>query len=137
MFIPTCKQCGHREDEHDGANDCIARLSVAEGKWVACGCVKFQARVKREPTRQWVIVVSFMLKNGWTRPYEAKVRAFGLVGAVSKGIREAKCASVRPRARIKNTKVTMVTAVPQPRTPKPLTGAKKASVDAILDLLGM
>jgi hypothetical protein len=53
--------------------------------------------------------VSFLLvKAGWTRPYEARVRAMGIVGATAVAVREAKQVLVKPRARITETSIRVI-----------------------------
>lgn len=127
--MKKCKHCGHSDDAHV-AGECVALMpelppiyTTVEGQVIGrtstCGCIHLEVRARREPSRQWVIEVSFLLaKGGWTRPYQARPFAFGLIGAIAKGVREAKKAEVKPRSHIKNTKVLLATAIPSPKKAK-------------------
>jgi hypothetical protein len=93
---PYCKSCGHPSHRHDcGVDD--------------CGCVKYIPRAPRdvEKLRTWVVTAAFLVKNRWIEK-EVKVKAGGLVGALTKGVREAKLLVVKPRTRILQTKATLV-----------------------------
>ena len=64
---------------------------------------------KREARkRPFIVRIVFLLKAGWTPAYEARVRAFGIAGAAVLGVREAKRSSVKPRARIAQTKIDVI-----------------------------
>lgn len=71
------------------------------------GCPACKAR-RDERKRPYLATVMFLLKGGWTRPHEARVRAMGIVGATAVAVREAKRAVVKPRARIAEMKVSVV-----------------------------
>jgi hypothetical protein len=93
---PYCKNCGHPSHRNDcGVDD--------------CGCVKYVPRPPRdlEKLRTWVVTATFLVKNRWIEK-EVKVKAGGLVGALTKGVREAKLQAVKPGARILQTKATLV-----------------------------
>jgi hypothetical protein len=71
--------------------------------------VRFEARPARQrgEGRQWVVTVEFFQKNRWIKG-EAKVRAGGPAGALTKGLREVKRAIVKPRSRVASYRVTLV-----------------------------
>jgi hypothetical protein len=80
---------------------------MGTGECSACGCAKFEARVRNpERGRDWLVQAEFFVKNRWLKG-EARVRAQGQVGAVSKGLREVKRAVVRPRMRVASTRITI------------------------------
>jgi hypothetical protein len=95
---PVCQSCWHPAHRADcGVDD--------------CGCVKYlpvdmDARRARQP--QWIVQVSFLVRTGWTRETEVRTRAKTASGAAFKGIREAKRAAVRPRARVEQVKVAVI-----------------------------
>ena len=53
------------------------------------------------------MTAAFLVKNRWIEK-EVKVKAGGLVGALTKGVREAKLQVVKPGTRILQTKATLV-----------------------------
>lgn len=100
MARPFCRHCSHPAHRADcGVDD--------------CGCVRYEARdlAKREARlRGWLVDVQFLTRKGWVRAAPQRVRAAGHAGAAMKGVREAKRASLRPRTRVEQVKVT-VTAI--------------------------
>jgi hypothetical protein len=60
-----------------------------------------------EKLRTWIVTAAFLVKNRWIEK-EVRVKAGGLVGALTKGVREAKLQVVKPRTRILQTKATLV-----------------------------
>jgi len=60
-----------------------------------------------EKLRTWIVTAAFLVKNRWVEK-EVKVKAGGLVGALTKGVREAKLQAVKPRTRILQTKATLL-----------------------------
>jgi hypothetical protein len=100
----TCRHCFHPAHRADcGVDD--------------CGCVRFEpidkaARAERK--RLWVAEVSFLLRTGWTRRTEVRVRAQGQAGAAAKAVREAKRLLVKPRARVAQVRLTII-PVARPR----------------------
>jgi len=95
---PVCQCCWHPAHRADcGVDD--------------CGCVKYLpldivARRNRLP--QWIVQVSFLVRTGWTRQSEVRARAKTASGAAFRGIREAKRAVVKPRARVEQVKVVVI-----------------------------
>src|SRR6476620_8373803 len=93
---PYCKHCGHPPHRADcGVDD--------------CGCVKYEPRPPRDPERlrTWIVTVSFFVKNRWIQS-EVRVKAAGVVGAATKGLRQAKLETLKPRARVQQTKVSVI-----------------------------
>ena len=106
----NCRHCKHSADAHVNG-ECVA---IFNSDGAACGCVRCEPYAKRVPTRQWVIDVSFCLKGGsWTPVFQARPFAFGLVGAISQAVREAKKAKVKPRSWILNTRISSAAAIPK------------------------
>ena len=96
MSKPRCKHCGHPPHRADcGVDD--------------CGCVHYEPRPARDPERlrTWIVNAQFFVKNRWIGG-EARVKAGGLVGAATKGLREAKREALTPNTRVMQTKVTIV-----------------------------
>jgi len=97
--METCKQCGH-------TTYCDR-----------CGLCNLhgEPRVKIEPTRRWLVEVTFTPKKG---SYQTKgstiVKANGQVGALAKGFSEVKKEKVKPRTHITSFTV-VVTPIPTPR----------------------
>jgi len=66
-------------------------------------------RARREARkRNFIVRATFLVKAGWTPVYEARVKAFGLVGATALGVRQAKRESVKRGARISQTKIEVL-----------------------------
>jgi hypothetical protein len=57
--------------------------------------------------RDWVVQVKFFSQNHWIEG-EARVRAMGQVGAISKGLREVKKDKVPARSRVAQIRVTLI-----------------------------
>jgi len=95
-----CQHCHH--PRHDG--DCAI-----------CGCVRFEPvdLAKREARKRlWLVEASFLVRRGWTKAVEVRVKALGLSGAVMHGTREARRATLKPGTRVKQLRLTVV-AVPK------------------------
>lgn len=110
-----CKGCGHAAYSHvirlgaDGLSSSTAEPSTGD---CTCGCVKFEQRIRNpEAGRDWVVRVGFFCRNRWTEG-EARVKAMGQVGAISKGLREVKKDKVPARSRVAQVKVVLI---PVPR----------------------
>lgn len=96
MAQAFCKHCYHPAHRAEcGVDD--------------CGCVRYEPRVGRDPEslRLWIVTASFFVKNRWMEG-EARVRAAGLVGATTKGLREIKRQVLPPRTRVGQTQLTVV-----------------------------
>lgn len=94
--MPTCTHCRHADYAH------IA------GECVACGCVHFEAKPKREDrSRAWIVTVGFFEFNRWLPNVEVRVRAHGIGGAAMKAIRQVKHERASKR-RILQTRITVV-----------------------------
>jgi hypothetical protein len=66
-------------------------------------------RARREARKRGFIVhVAFLVKAGWTARYEARVKAFTPAGAAALGVREAKRARVKPRARVSQVRLEVI-----------------------------
>ena len=53
--MPICRNCWHVDYAH------------VNGECVACGCIKFEPKPKREERqRTWIVKVAFFEKNRWT-----------------------------------------------------------------------
>jgi hypothetical protein len=75
---------------------------------VACGCVRFEAKPKREDrSRAWIVTVGVFECNRWLPNVEVRVRAQGIGGAAMKAIRQVKHERVSKR-RIRQTRITVV-----------------------------
>ncbi len=88
MANAYCKNCGHPAHRADcGVDD--------------CGCVKYVPRPPKDPERlrTWIVTASFFVKNRWIAG-EVRVKAAGLVGATTKGLREAKRTVLKPNTRV-------------------------------------
>jgi hypothetical protein len=93
---PYCRHCSHPAHRADcGVDD--------------CGCVRYTPRPPRDEARlrTWIVTGAFFVKNRWLEA-EVRVKAGGLVGAITKGVREAKRQALKPRTRVAQTKVTVV-----------------------------
>jgi hypothetical protein len=120
MKKPVCRHCHHPAHRADcGVDD--------------CGCVKYvplDLAAKAAKQALWVGQVSFLLKKGWTRTCEVRVKAQGQSGAAMKAVREAKSLAVTSRARVDQVKLTLI-RVPASATAsaaaKPLTRPRGAS----------
>jgi hypothetical protein len=120
MPKPVCRHCYHPAHRADcGVDD--------------CGCVKYvplDLAAKAAKQALWIGQVSFLLKNGWTRRCEVRVRAHGHSGAAMKAVRDAKRLAVTSRARVDQVKLTLI-RVPAAATPsaaaKPLTRRRGGS----------
>ncbi|MGE5359807.1 MAG: hypothetical protein ACM3NQ_12390 [Bacteroidales bacterium] len=97
MAEPYCKSCNHPKHAKDcGVDD--------------CGCVKYEPRVRKPANRQWVVKVSFLLKNRWTSEYQVRVKARALSGAAMQAVRAVRRDELPPRTRIHQAKLTIVPA---------------------------
>ncbi len=95
-----CRHCHHRKHE----DDCSL-----------CGCVRYEAldlAAREERKRLWLVEASFLVRRGWTRSVEVRVKSLGLSGAAMRGTREARRASLKPRTRVQQVKLTII-AVPK------------------------
>ena len=95
-----CRHCHHPQH----ADDCTI-----------CGCVRYEpidlAR-KEARKRLWLVEATFLVRRGWTKPTEVRVKALGLSGAVMHGTREARRATMKPGTRVQQLRLTVV-AVPK------------------------
>jgi hypothetical protein len=81
-----------------------------------CGCVRYEpvdlaAREARK--RHWIGQVSFLVRTGWTRPCEVRVRAMGHGGAAAAAVREGKRLSLKRGTRVTQVRLSLV-SVPRP-----------------------
>lgn len=91
-----CRSCGHPAHRADcGVDD--------------CGCIRYEPRPPRDPERlrTWIVRASFLVKNRWIEA-EVRVKAGGLVGALTKGVRDAKLQALKPNTRVQQTKATVI-----------------------------
>jgi hypothetical protein len=58
--------------------------------------------------RSYIVRVAFLLRAGWSAPFEARVKAFSVAGATALGVREAKRTGVKRGARITQTKIDVL-----------------------------
>jgi len=94
--MPICKNCAHVNYAH------------VNGECVACGCIKFEPKPKREERqRTWIVKVAFFEKNRWTPDKEVRVRAQGIGGAAMKAVRQVKHER-ESRRRVLQTRITIV-----------------------------
>ena len=99
--MPICKDCRHADYAH------------VNGECVACGCIHFESKPKRQDRqRTWIAYVSFLEWNHWTAETELKVKAQGIGGAAQRAAGLAKQARTS-RRRILETKARIV---PVPRS---------------------
>jgi len=76
-----------------------------------CGCVRFEPvdLARREARKRlWLVGASFLVRRGWTKPVEVRVKAFGLSGAAMHGTREARRTSLKPGTRVQQVRLTIV-----------------------------
>jgi predicted nucleic acid-binding Zn-ribbon protein len=98
--MTVCKHCKHADYAH------------TNGECVACGCIKFEAKAKRDDRqRTWIVRVAFFEKNRWTPDVEVRVRAQGIGGAAQRAVREVK----HQRASKRRVLQTRIHVVPVPR----------------------
>jgi hypothetical protein len=101
--MAVCKHCKHADYAHV-KGECVA----VDARGMACGCVKFEARPKREDKhRTWVVRVAFFEFNKWTPEKEVKVKAQGIGGAAMKAVRQVKHERTSKK-RVLQTRITVV-----------------------------
>ncbi len=64
----------------------------------------------RIPKRQYVVQVAFFTRRGWTDTFEIRVRARGMAGAIWHGVRQARRDYLKPRTRVKQTRIMAIAA---------------------------
>lgn len=91
--LETCRQCGHTTF-CDGCGKCN---------------IHGEPKVRKEPTREFLVQAEFMPKKGsYSFNGQKVVKAFSLNGAVRKGLYELKKEKVPARKQLKGVKVVCV-----------------------------
>jgi hypothetical protein len=76
-----------------------------------CGCVRYEPvdLVAREARKRlWTGQVSFLVRSGWTKPCEVRVRAMGHAGAAAAAVREGKRHSLARGTRVMQVRLSLV-----------------------------
>lgn len=105
-----CKHCGHAKYAHILRElDPAPHVAHNGPECVACGCIRFEARAKRDPATQpqWLVTVGFNTSKG-VRQGTVRIHAAGQAGAIVKAIRQVKREVLKPRQRTTGVVVNVV-----------------------------
>ena len=67
-------------------------------------------RQRDDRRRQWVVQVAFLTRRGWSDPYDVRVRARGMAGAIWHGVRQARREHLKARTRVQQARVVVFPA---------------------------
>lgn len=66
-------------------------------------------RAAREARRrQFLVRAAFLVRGGWTRDVEVRVRAQTMTGAAMRGVQEARKLALRPRTRVNEARLVVI-----------------------------
>ena len=97
MRAARCKHCFHPAHRADcGVDD--------------CGCVRYEAvdfAAREARLRSWLVDVEFLTTRGWRTAPQQRVKTAGHGGALTRGVRAAKQAALRPRQRVQQVRAVL------------------------------
>lgn len=96
-----CRHCRHASYAH------VNGECVAHDQQGTCGCIHFEAVLRKPRQRTWLVTVAFFEKNRWIPDIELRVPASTVGGAALKALRQAK-RDRTSRRRVLQTRVTLV-----------------------------
>jgi hypothetical protein len=98
----TCKACNNRT-YCDFCNSCNVHGQAQPAPEMI--------RPPREARgRLFVVTVAFLTKRGWSAEFDVRVKSQGMAGAIWKGVRQARRDHLAPRTRVRQARVSAVTA---------------------------